>query len=99
MGDERAHAGGQPRAGAARLQQRAQRGDRDPAEAVLTEVRQGARAGQHAGPVGQRRLDGDQRGVLTPRAALSRSAGERFAASSRTVSHFCLLDSTGSASR
>ena len=89
------------------LQQRAERRDAEPADAVLTEMRESPRARQHARPIGERRLDGDQSGLLAPRGPLLigftpiglRASAQPSPTGSSTVSHFCLLVSTGSASR
>ena len=65
MGHERTPAGGKPRPAASGLQQCTERSHGDPADAVLAEMRKRTRAGQHASPVGNRMLNGDQRGLLT----------------------------------
>ena len=105
MGEKcaRARRRAMPAAARAAAGHRAPRRD-EPADAVLAEMRESPCACQHAGPIGERRLHGHQCGFLAARAAigsahLGHAATRMSHRSTRTVSHFCLLVSTGSASR
>jgi len=97
--DECAYARCDPVTPAPPRDERSEQRDAHPSSAVFAELRKGARRGQHTRPPRDRRLHGNEDCILTARRVGDGEIHEGPELGNKTVSHFCLLVSTGRASR